>query len=140
MVAKHSVHAVLTPKSVQEPTYLDEDEDTGDWYWNQDEDMFPTRTSVSFDFTVTKYVNVPGWRKDATGHHDAAYDDHRLYAGCLNCCFCSWGVDDLTIQPKREVPSNADLITVQSDGYPFYELKLEFADFGRGDTILYSRV
>ena len=84
-----------------------------------------------------KYRDV--WPEAASGH-TPIFDDDRLYAGCLNRCFCSWGLDDLTIQPKREVPSNADLITVPIDTSAFTELKLELADFTRGDRDFYNRI
>lgn len=55
------------------------------------------------------------------------YENERLYTGCLNRCFCSWEVDDLTMQLKREVPSNADLVTLPVGSY-YTELQLEVAE------------
>ena len=109
-----------------EPAY-DPDGDEDDVEWRQDDEMFPTLTGVSFDHTVTPWINPPGWLPSQRYYND------RLYAGCLNRCFCSWGVDDLTVQPKREVPSNADVITKKTDESKFVEIKLEVVEMdGQG--------
>ena len=63
------------------------------------------RTGVSFDHTVSRSVQPGELQPDG-------FNDERLYAGCLNRCFCNWGVEDLSIQPKREVPSNADVMVL----------------------------
>lgn len=34
--------------------------------------------------------------------------DSRFLLGCFNRCFCNWESNDLIIQPKRSVSSNAD--------------------------------
>ena len=41
--------------------------------------------------------------------------DPRFLLGCFNRCFCNYGVTDLTKQPKRTVPSNADVRLRSSD-------------------------
>lgn len=104
-----------------------DDDDDVDVAWSQDAEMFPTLTGVSFDDTVTSWIQTPmihppGFPPDRRWFKD------RLYAGCLNRCFCSWEVDDLTIQPKREVPSNADLITKKTDESNFIEIKIEIVE------------
>ena len=58
-------------------------------------------TGVSFDLSA-----------GAQSTEDA---DSRYLLGCFNRCFCNWEVDDLTIQPKRSVPSNADNHMQQSE-------------------------
>ena len=100
-------------------------EDDGTDDWTQD-DMFPTRTGVSFDWQATTTDARSSWPVGTR------WQDERLYAGCLNRCFCSWGVEDLTVQPKRQVPSNADMITAQTDDSGIFELKLEIAQMTDG--------
>ena len=41
--------------------------------------------------------------------------DPRFLLGCFNRCFCNYGVDDLTIQPRRDDPSIADAYLEHSD-------------------------
>lgn len=109
-----------------EPAYI-ADEYGGDMEWRQDDGMLPTLTGVSFDATGAEDTNPPGWAPNQP------YFNDRLYAGCLNRCFCSWELDDLTIQPKREVPSNADVVTRKRDESRFIEIKLEIVDMsGQG--------
>ena len=57
-----------------------------EWHW----------TGVSFDLSAASEASEEG-------------ADPRLLLGCFNRCFCSWDVDELTVQPKRSVPSNADV-------------------------------
>jgi len=50
---------------------------------------------ISFDDSAAAQAASDGW-------------DLRFLLGCFNRCFCNYGVEDLTIQPKRDTPSNAD--------------------------------
>lgn len=52
--------------------------------------------------------------------------DVRFLLGCFNRCFCNYGVQDLTIQPKRDEPSNADTYLYMSDASG--ELRLDVDD------------
>ena len=51
-------------------------------------------TGVSFDLSANSQA--------------AETTDPRFLLGCFNRCFCNYGIRDLTMQPKRDVPSNAD--------------------------------
>ena len=76
---------------------------TYDWLW----------TGVSFDLSDASQASEEG-------------ADPRFLLGCFNRCFCNWQVDDLTIQPKRSVPSNADVRMKESGGTG--EIKLDVTD------------
>lgn len=82
-------------------------------------DTFHLRTGVSFDFRVSEWLSI--------GSDD--FNDDRLYVGCLNRCFCNWEIEDLSIQPKREVPSNADVIIIPTYPRHVQKLKVEIAEF-----------
>lgn len=58
------------------------------------------------------------------------YQVDRLYIGCLNRCFCSWGVEDSTVQPRHEEPgSTADVdMTEKSYHDQFVQIKIEVVD------------
>ncbi len=80
--------------------YGDSDSDSGpaeqpedSWQW--------AFTGVSFDLSNT-------FQDERTGA------DPRFLLGCVNRCFCNFEVNDLTIQPKRSVPSNADVYMEKS--------------------------
>ena len=68
-------------------------EDSSEWEW----------TGVSFDLSAASQAYVKG-------------ADPRFLLGCFNRCFCNFEVNDLTIQPKRSVPSNADVYMKESGG------------------------
>ena len=70
-------------------------------------------TGVSFDMSAASQANKEG-------------ADPRFLLGCFNRCFCNFEVEDLTIQPKRSVPSNADVHLKQSGGTG--EIKLDVED------------
>ena len=74
-------------------------------------------TDVPFDESNTEPSAVTGVSFDLSpaSHASAAGADPRFLLGCFNRCFCSWGVADLTKQPKRDVPSNADTYLDRSD-------------------------
>ncbi len=58
---------------------------------------------------------------------NAAYGwDVRFLLGCFNRCFCNYGVQDLTIQPKRDEPSDADTYLFPS--YASGELMIDVDD------------
>ena len=82
-------------------------------------DTFHLRTGVSFDFSVSEEMS----------DHLANFNDDRLYIGCLNRCFCNWGIEDRSIQPKREVPSNADVIIIPTHPLRVQKLKVEIPEF-----------
>ena len=89
----------LEVRDGQPENYSDSDSDSShdpglsDWSW----------TGVSFDLSAASQASEEG-------------ADARFLLGCFNRCFCSWEVDDLTIQPKRSVPSNADVSMKDSSG------------------------
>ncbi|KAG7005472.1 hypothetical protein G7Y79_00019g046520 [Physcia stellaris] len=74
---------------------------------------------VSFDFSVSEEMS----------DHLANFNDDRLYIGCLNRCFCNWEIEDRSIQPKREVPSNADVIIIPTHPLHVQKLKVEIPEF-----------
>lgn len=67
-------------------------DDSDEWNW----------TGVSFDLLDTR-------QQESTGA------DPRFLLGCFNRCFCNFEVNDLTIQPKRSDPSNAEVYKKRSD-------------------------
>lgn len=84
------------------PTKVEGSEDTDDdeepeGYGNSE------LTGVSFDLSPNSHADL-----------DTA--DPRFLLGCFNRCFCNYGVTDLTIQPKRSEPSNADVYMKKSRG------------------------
>ena len=70
-------------------------------------------TGVSFDMSAASQASEQG-------------ADPRFLLGCFNRCFCNFEVEDLTIQPKRSVPSDADVHLKQSGGTG--EIKLDVED------------
>ena len=71
--------------------------------------------SYAFDATSPQGVSF----EDVTPEDSLIYQDGwdiRFLLGCFNRCFCNYGVQDLTIQPKRDEPSNADTYLFASDG------------------------
>ncbi len=75
-------------------------------YYEEDNRDYATSTDpqgVSFDFLSLDHDYPGGW-------------DPRFQLGCFNRCFCNYGIEDLTIQPKRDVPSAADVTLCESDG------------------------
>lgn len=77
--------------------------DESEWKW----------TGVSFDLSTASRATADG-------------ADPRFLIGCFNRCFCNFEIEDLTIQPKRSVPSNADVYLKESDGTG--EIKLDVED------------
>lgn len=67
--------------------------DEWEWRW----------TGVSFDVSAASQASEEG-------------ADPRFQLGCFNRCFCNFEIEDLTIQPKRSVPSNADVYLKESGG------------------------
>lgn len=53
-----------------------------------DFDYNDERTGVSFDLSAASQASQEG-------------AEPRFLLGCFNRCFCSWEIDDLTIQPIR---------------------------------------
>jgi len=79
-------------------------------YDNRDYATSTDPQGVSFDL-ATEYPE--GW-------------DPRSHLGCFNRCFCNYGIEDLTIQPKRDVPSAADV--TEHESYETGELMLDVDD------------
>lgn len=91
-------------------------------------------TGVSFDWSAASQASEEG-------------SDPRFLLGCFNRCFCNFEVDDLSIQPKRSVPSNADTGMKESGGTG--EIKLDVTDdvtttdsihTGRGEATMVESV
>ena len=104
---------------------MDEPWSEGDESDSDDYEMLPMPsdaewTGVSFDISEAAHAYWPR--------------DSRVMLGCVNRCFCNVGVDDLTLQPKRGVPSRADVKMIKSEDT--YELKLDVT--GDWDTWNYE--
>lgn len=74
---------------------------------------FNDETGVSFDHSPY-------------GGADLELGDPRFLLGFFNRCFCNYGVTDLTIQPKRDEPSDADVHKSYSDSTG--EISLDVTD------------
>ena len=84
--------------------------------WDADPDLAaPTLTGVSFDL---------GDRWDVARIEEF---NPRWMLGCLNRCFCNWGIENINIQPKRETPSNADATLIEAARWT-RELQLDVAN------------
>ena len=80
------------------------------------------------EVTDGRYSDITGVSFDLSDNSHANNDlaDPRFLLGCFNRCFCNYGVTDLTIQPKRDEPSDADTYLAESDSTG--EIRLDLDD------------
>lgn len=89
-------------------------------------EIWPAENGHNEVVHVDENPSLAGVSFDLSDASHAADADPRFLLGCFNRCFCNWGVDDLTIQPKRSVPSDADILMNESSGCA--EIALDVTD------------
>ena len=93
--------------------------------WDTNNAYQASTNGVAFEFMgESSYYGVAIWPQGQE------YQLDRLYIGCLNRCFCSWGVEDLTVQPRREEPESTADVEMVPKWYhdQFVQIKIEVVD------------